>query len=88
MSGLFTTHKIMRERGLEPPRDYLPSGPQPDVSTNSTIPANIRIETVQAHSKEKSRANYGSSNKFPLFYPETRSRQGEEQNLQADWLKF
>ena len=37
----------MRVRGLEPPRDKLPSGPQPDASANSATPASSN-KNIQA----------------------------------------
>ena len=63
----------MRERGLEPPREKISSGPQPDASANSAIPANDKrnitpfLDSVKGPKREE-RRNFSLSlrNPFPV----------------------
>ena len=40
---------LVSERGLEPPRDNVPLGPQPSASTNSATPTERGCESIALH---------------------------------------
>ena len=42
-TALMSQNSKVRARGFEPPRDYLPQGPQPCASANSATPAFVMV---------------------------------------------
>ena len=43
--------RVVRARGFEPPRDYLPLGPQPSASASSATPAHLDLSNVKSRKR-------------------------------------